>query len=178
VVETNTGAPPRGLIIIAAVIAVALAAGVAVFGLLSGSNDATATGPLALVSVPAPQAGAPECATLTAVVPAELTSNGAKLAVRELAAPAPPSTIAWGDTDPVVLRCGLEKPPELTPTAELRVINGVQWLQVPGEGAATWYVVDRDVYVALTIPDTAGTGPLQEISTTVSAKLPARPLRF
>jgi hypothetical protein len=38
--------------------------------------------------------------------------------------------------------------------------------------------VDREVYAALTVPDTAGTGPLQEISDTVAAKLPARPLRF
>jgi hypothetical protein len=178
VAETDTGAPPRGLIITAAVLAVALAAAVAVFGVISGHRDANASGPLPLVSVPAPRAGAPECATLTAAVPTELTSNGAKLAVRELAAPAPPSTLAWGETDPVVLRCGLDKPPELTPTAQLRVIDNVQWLQVAGEGAATWYVVDRDVYVALTVPDNAGTGPLQEISTAVSAKLPARPLHF
>jgi hypothetical protein len=176
--NTETGAPPRGLIITAAVLAVALAGGVAVFGAVSGGTDSAVVGPLPLVAVPAPQSGAPECATLIASVPTELTSNGAKLAVRELAAPAPASTIAWGDTDPVVLRCGLDKPPELTPTAELRVIDNVQWLQVAGEGAATWYVVDRDVYTALTIPDTAGTGPLQEISTAIAAHLPARPLHF
>jgi len=179
-VDTDTGAPPRGLIIAAAVLAVALAGSVAVFGAVSGGSggETTAAGPLPLVAVPAPHSGAPECVTLTASVPTELTSNGAKLAVRELASPAPPSTIAWGETDPVVLRCGLDKPPELTPTAELRVIDNVQWLQVAGEGAATWYAVDRDVYTALTIPDTAGTGPLQEISTAIAAHLPARPLHF
>jgi hypothetical protein len=177
-VETDTGAPPRGLIIIAAVIAVALAAGVAVFGLMAGKSEDVAAGPLPLVSVPAPQAGTPQCAALIAGIPTELTSNGEKLALRELAAPAPPSTIAWGGTDPVVLRCGLDKPPELTPTAQLRVIDGVQWLQVQGEGSATWYVVDREVYTALTVSDTSGTGPLQEISAAVATKLPATPLRF
>ena len=175
--ETDNGAPPRGLIIIATVIAVALAAGVAVFGLMAGKSEDIAAGPLPLVSVPAPQAGAPQCATLIAGIPTELTSNGQKLGVRDLAAPAPPSAIAWGDTDPVVLRCGLDAPPELTPTAQLRVIDGVQWLQVPGEVSATWFVVDRAVYIALTVPDTSGTGPLQEISAAV-AKLPAVPLRF
>jgi hypothetical protein len=157
---------------------VALAAGVAVFGLMAGKSKDAASGPLPLVSVPAPQAGAPQCATLIAGVPAELTSNGKKLGRRELAAPAPPSTVAWGGADPVVLRCGLGKPPELTPTAQLRVIDGVQWLEVPGEATATWYVVDRAVYTALTVPDTSGTGPLQEISAAVAAKLPAAPLRF
>jgi hypothetical protein len=176
--ETDTGAPPRGLIFLAVVLAVALASGAALFGLLSGHGKDSAAGPLPLVSVPAPQAAAPQCATLIGAVPTELTSNGAKLALRELANPAPPSTIAWGSTDPVVLRCGLDQPPELTPTAQLRVIDGVQWLQVPGEGTATWYAVDREVYVALTVPDNAGTGPLQEISTTIAAKLAARPLRF
>jgi hypothetical protein len=176
-VETDTGAPPRGLIIIATVIAVALAAGVAVFGLTAGKSEDVTAGPLPLVPVPAPQAGNPLCATLIAGIPTELTSNGEKLGVRELAAPAPPSTVAWGDTDPVVLRCGLDAPPELTPTAQLRVIDGVQWLQVQGEGSATWFVVDRAVYTALTVPDTSGTGPLQEISAAV-AKLPAVPLRF
>jgi hypothetical protein len=168
------------VLIVAAVLAVGLAVGVAVFGLTSNTGDGTqvASGPLPLVPVPAPQAGSPECAALVRAIPAELASNGAKLARRAIAAPAPPSTVAWGGTDPVVLRCGLDKPPELTPTAELRVINGVQWLQVTGDGAATWYVVDRAVYTALTVPDNAGTGPLQEISDTVAATLKVQPLHF
>jgi hypothetical protein len=178
--ETDTGAPPRGLILLAVVLAVALAAAAAVFGLLSKNSQTqnSATGPLPLASIYAPQATAPQCAALTGAVPTELTSNGTKLALRELAKPAPPSAVAWGSTDPVILRCGLDKPPELTPTAQLRVIDGVQWLPVSGDGAATWYVVDREVYIALTVPDNSGTGPLQEISTTVAAKLTAQPLRF
>jgi hypothetical protein len=165
------------VLVTAAALAVALAVAVGVFAWVKGSASPGA-GPLPLVPVPAPAAASPACATLLDAAPAELTSNGARLARRELAAPAPPSTLAWGTTDPLVLRCGLDRPPELTPSASLRLVNGVQWLQVPGEGASTWYVVDREVYAALTVPDTAGTGPLQEISDTVAAKLPARPLRF
>ncbi|MEC3973752.1 DUF3515 domain-containing protein [Amycolatopsis sp. H20-H5] len=178
--KTETGAPPRVVLVVAAVLAVALAVGVAVFGLTHRTGDEApqAGGPLPLVSVPAPQSGAPACTTLVGAAPAELTSAGAKLKRRELASPAPPATLAWGDENPIVLRCGLDKPPELTPTASLRLINKVQWLQVEGEGAATWYVVDREVYAALTVPDTAGTGPLQEISDAVATKLPPKPLRF
>ncbi|MEV4054108.1 DUF3515 domain-containing protein [Amycolatopsis sp. NPDC049688] len=175
--DSDTGAPPRVVLVTAAALAVALAVAVAVFALTRPSPSDTA-GPLPLVPVPAPFAGSPGCTTLLGSVPAELTSNGTALKVRELATPAPPATVAWGTDDPLVLRCGLNRPPELTPTAQLRLVNGVQWLQVPGEGASTWYVVDREVYAALTVPDTAGTGPLQEISDTVAAKLPARPLRF
>ncbi|WP_410171941.1 DUF3515 domain-containing protein [Amycolatopsis heterodermiae] len=165
------------VLVTAAVLAVALAVAVAVFALTQHSSD-SAAGPLPLVPVPAPQATSPACTTLLGAAPTELTSNGTQLKVRSLADPAPPSTIAWGDQDPLVLRCGLDRPPELTPTAQLRLVNGVQWLQVGGEGASTWYVVDREVYSALTVPDSAGTGPLQQISDTVAAKLPPRPLRF
>lgn len=178
--DAETGAPPRLLIIVAAVLAVGLAVGVAVFGLRAGSieNVAAGSGPLPLVPVPAPHAGTAPCHTLLDALPSSLTSNGAQLKVRDLANPAPAATMAWGEDNPIVLRCGLDKPPELTSSSQLRLVNGVQWLQVTGDGAATWYVVDRDVYSALTVPDNAGTGPLQEISDVVAAKLPARPLRF
>ncbi|GAB2768967.1 DUF3515 domain-containing protein [Amycolatopsis magusensis] len=179
--DTETGAPPRLLIVIAATLAVALAAGVAVFGLLTGSEGKPGEpgqGPLPLVPVPAPQAGAAECATLLGVLPGELTSNGEKLAKRELAEPAPPATAAWGTDDPIVLRCGLDQPREMTRTAQLRVINSVQWLPVAAEGTTTWFLADRPVYVALTVPDSAGTGPLQEISDVIAGALPSAPLRF
>ncbi len=165
------------VLVTATALAVALAVAVAVFALTQRSSSDGA-GPLPLVPVPAPFAGSPGCATLLSAVPTELASNGTSLKVRALADPAPPATVAWGTDDPLVLRCGLNRPPELTPTAALRLVNKVQWLQVPGEGASTWYVVDREVYAALTVPDSAGTGPLQQISDTIAAKLPPRPLRF
>jgi len=175
--DSDTGAPPRVVLVTAAALAVALAVAVAVFALTKGSEPPE-TGPLALVPVPAPAAGSPACTALLSAAPTELTSNGTRLKLRDLATPAPPATMAWGEPDALVLRCGLNRPPELTPSAQLRLVNNVQWLQVPGEGTSTWYVVDREVYAALTVPDSAGTGPLQEISDAVAAKLPARPLRF
>ncbi|WP_370943737.1 DUF3515 domain-containing protein [Amycolatopsis sp. cg5] len=177
--ETDNGAPPRVLLVVAAVLAVLFAGGVAYFG-LKGSTSAEPegdTGPLPLVSVPAPQAGSADCAKLVGGLPADLTSNGKTLSRRELAEPAPAATVAWG-REAVVLRCGLEKPSELTQTAQLRTINGVQWLPVEADGVSTWYLVDRSVYVALTIPQSAGTGPLQSISDAVVANLQPQPLRF
>ncbi|TKG72027.1 DUF3515 domain-containing protein [Prauserella endophytica] len=162
------------LIVAAAVLAAALAVAVAVLGVLSsGDDEGTETGPLPLVSIPAPKSGSPECAKVIEAAPGELESSGETLARRELAQPAPPATVAWGTDNPVVLRCGLERPPELTPTSYLRQINGVRWLEVPGEGAATWYVVDRPVYLALTVPAGSGTGPLQQVSDTIRDSLPA-----
>lgn len=174
----TTGAPPRRLIVLAAVLAVTFAAAVALVALFAPTAQPPATGTLTVPWAPAPQANSPECSALLSALPPEVVSKGAKLTRRELTQPAPPATMAWGEPDPIVLRCGVERPLELTPTAQLRVVSGVRWLPVEGEGRSTWYVVDRAVYVALTVPDSAGTGPLQQTSDTVAATLPAVPLRF
>jgi hypothetical protein len=141
------------------------------------TSQAPRTGPLALAGVDAPDANAPECAKLVGALPAKLPSKGDELARLPLADPAPPAAAAWaGDRgEPVVLRCGLPKP-EHAPTESLREISSaiskVKWLLVEGEGASTWYTVDRPVYVALTIPDDAGTGVVQEMSETIARVLP------
>lgn len=178
--RAETGAPPRPVLFVAAVLVLALAITAAVFGLNSDTEQPLphpGSAPLALVPVPAPAANAPACGAVLRAVPDTLRTHGVHLPRRELAAPAPAATVAWG-AEPIVLRCGLPRPAELTPTSALRVVNGVQWLRVPGAGSATWYVVDRDVYAALTVPASAGTGPLQTVSDTISATLPPRPLRF
>ncbi len=139
------------------------------------TSSGARTGPLALAGVEAPDADAPECAKLVGSLPAKLPSKGEELARLPLADPAPPAAAAWaGDQgEPVVLRCGLPKPAQYAPTAQLRTISTVNWLPVEGDGASTWYTVDRPVYVALTIPDDAGTGVVQEMSATIAKVLPA-----
>ncbi|TVT32791.1 DUF3515 domain-containing protein [Amycolatopsis rhizosphaerae] len=174
----TTGAPSRRLIVLASVLALALAAGVAIAGVLGSRSGPSGDGPLALVPVPAPQANSPECDRILAALPAELTSDGTKLSRRELAQPAPPATVAWGSPEAVVVRCGLERPGDLTPSSSLRVVSGVQTLLAEGDGSSTWYVVDRAVYLGVTVPSSAGTGPLQQVLETVANTLPAVPLRF
>ncbi|MET9631455.1 DUF3515 domain-containing protein [Lentzea sp. NPDC006480] len=165
-------------------LAVLLVVGFAALGLVLNTGDQTEdvpgrTGPLALVSVDAPDAASAPCTSLITKLPAELPSGKDVLPRRELASPAPPATVAWGDAehDPVVLRCGLPRPAELSATSQLRVISDVQWLELPGSGSSTWVIVDRGAYVALTVPDEAGTGPLQDISTTVRDLLPKQQVR-
>ena len=149
----------------------------------TGGSDATAPGaggPLVLPAVPAPAANSAECTALLAALPQRLQSGATQLDRRPLAQPAPPGTAAWGVDPIVILRCGVDRPAELTPTAALLEVSGVRWLHLPGADAAnptsTWVAVDRPVYVALTMPDDAGTGPLQDISAAVRATLAARPV--
>ena len=131
---------------------------------------------MALVPVRAPAADSAECATVLAALPDELPNCSTRLPRRPLIKPAPSATMAWGDAghDPMVVRCGLEKPAELTPTSELLDVSGVYWLRVDSDQAVTWYAVDRAVYIGLTTPKNAGTGPLQEVSTAIGHSLPTK----
>jgi hypothetical protein len=167
--------------LVAAGLGVALLVGAVVTGIaLNGSDstpDSNATGPVLLVPVDSPQANSPECANLLKKLPQSLVNAGATVNRRALAKPVPAGSAAWGaGDDPVVLRCGVEQPPEFKATSELLVYGGVQWLQVSGDDAATWYTVDRAATVALTVPGGSGTGPIQLISESVKDAMAAVPL--
>ncbi len=131
-------------------------------------------GPLALGPVPAPNAESAECADLLAALPEKLGDYTRA----ELVEPVPAGTAAWqiDEAEPVVLRCGLDRPGEFDAAAALQVVDGVQWFEVSGaaEGiaASTWFAVDRPVYVALTVPNGSGPSPLQEVSAALTGALP------
>lgn len=167
--------------LVAAGLGVALLVGAVVTGVvLNGSgaaqpsSDSDTKGPLLLVPVDAPQASSAECVSLLKNLPRQLPDAGSTLNQRAMAKPVQPGAAAWGTgDDPVVLRCGVEQPPEFKATSQLLAVSGVQWLQITGDDAATWYAVDRAATVALTTPGGSGTGPLQEVSATISATMPA-----
>jgi hypothetical protein len=161
---------------VAAIARVGRMQGVEVAGLGGGSSQAAPvapdTRPLAVVPVEAPDAAGAGCAALLAALPAELPADGATLPTRPLAEPVPPGTRAWAAVPrPVVLRCGLTRPVELTPTSALLEVNGVRWLRlddgVPDPVVVSYVAVDRPVYVVLTAPIEAGSGPLQVVADAV-----------
>jgi hypothetical protein len=137
------------------------------------------TGPLAVAPVDSPDATGPECQGLLAALPAELDGPDGPLPPRPIAeAEQLPGVRAWAAAPrPVVLRCGLPRPVELTPTSALLEVNGVRWLQLddglPEPVQVSYIAVDRPVYVALTTPVDAGSGPLQQVSDVVRTTLPA-----
>lgn len=171
-------------LLIAVGLAGVLVVGVAIAGVVLGrTTDAPpavgnasppATGPVLLVPVSAPRAGSAECGALVRALPRVLPNGNTPLHRRALANPAPAAAAAWGaGDDPVVLRCGIERPPELTPSSELLTVDGVQWFQVGADGAATWYAVDRAAVVALTLPGGVNTGPIQDVSAAIGNTMPA-----
>ena len=149
-------------------------------GFSGGAPAATPpdTAPLALVPVDAPDAGGAECTALLAALPPALPGDGGPLPARTLAEPAPAGSRAWvAAPRPVVLRCGLTRPAELAPDSGLLEVNGVRWLQltddVPDPQVVSYVAVDRPVYVVLTAPTDAGSGPLQAVADAVRSALPA-----
>ncbi|GAA1847123.1 DUF3515 domain-containing protein [Pseudonocardia ailaonensis] len=143
---------------------------------------AAETGPLALAPVDAPDATSAGCTSLLAALPADLPGDPA-LAGRPMAEPVQAGTKAWAAVPrPVVLRCGLSRPQELTPTATLTDVNGVSWLTItdgtPQPTLVTYVAVDRGVYIALTTPTQIGSGPVQSVSDRIAATLPKRPLQL
>lgn len=169
-------------IVLAVALPVLLAVAVAAIGLATrlgvlDTEPQPATGPLPVPPVDAPEAAGPPCTELLAALPTELAS----LPPRPLAEPAPEGVRAWAAAPrPVVLRCGLPRPVELTPASALLEVNGVQWLAlddgVPDPVVTTYVAVDRPVYVVLTAPTAAGSGPLQAIADVVRESLPATPV--
>lgn len=133
-----------------------------------------AASPLGLAAFPAPSAGAADCARLLAALPAKLDGGDlGALERRQLAAPVPAGVAGWGEP-PVVLRCGLDRPAELTATSRLLEVSGVQFLETANPDASTWVAVDRPVYVVVALPPISGSGPLQQIATVIAKTLPER----
>jgi hypothetical protein len=132
---------------------------------------------LVIPAVPAPQADTTECATLMGALPQRLGDDPRATP----ADPVPPATAAWrsGDSDPILLRCGVGQPADFVVGAQIQVVNTVQWFRVTEQdtGRSTWFVVDRPVTVALTLPPGTRATPIQEISDVVAAKLTAVPIR-
>lgn len=173
--------PPKALMVAAIAVAVAAVGSILVFAAL---RQAPVTeNPVAIASVPAPQADSADCRTLVDALPDRLGDYQRAPA----AEPAPPAAAAWRVTpedEAVILRCGLDRPAEFVLGSPLQVVDDVTWFRVgdaeaggePGgdQGRSTWFAVDRPVYVALTLPAGSGPSPIQDISRVIAKSLPAK----
>ena len=162
--------PPRTALIAALVLAIGT-----IGVILAIATTRHHTDPVVVGAVPAPQAQDPLCRTLIDALPQRLGDY----AREQLAQPAPIGAAAWrpsGAGDPVVLRCGLERPTDFVVGSPIQVVDRVQWFQVSQDQRTTWYTVDRAVYVALTLPQGSGPTPIQQLSELIDRDLPARPI--
>jgi hypothetical protein len=170
--ETRDG-PPRALLIAAIVVAVGTIIGILIFAALLQAPPAQRA--VAIAAVPAPKADTAECHALLDAVPQQLGDYRRAAA----ADPAPAGAAAWqavAENEPVILRCGLDRPAEFVVGSPIQVVDAVQWFEVADQGRSTWFAVDRPVYVALTLPQGSGPTPIQAISETIAKSLPATPI--
>jgi hypothetical protein len=168
--ETRDG-PPRALLIAALVVAVGAIVAILVVAALRQSPPEQQT--VAIASVPAPQADSAECHALVDLLPDQLGDYRRAPAAQ----PAPQAAAAWtAGGEPVIVRCGLDRPAEFVVGTPLQVVDAVQWFELADQGRSTWFAVDREVYVALTLPQGSGPTPIQEISDVIAKSLPPKPI--
>jgi Protein of unknown function (DUF3515) len=163
--------PPRGVLIAALVLAV----GVVGVVLAIATTRHPPLPPVAIPSVPAPHAQDSACRTLLEALPQRLGDYRRA----PTAQPTPPGTAAWrtaGDSEPVVLRCGLDRPTDFVVGSPIQLVDRVQWFQARQGDRSTWYTVDRPVYVALTLPSGSGPTPIQQLSDLIDHTMPAVPI--
>jgi Protein of unknown function (DUF3515) len=175
--DADTG-PSRAVIIVAIALAVAA---IGVILVIAATREAPPQ-PVTVPAAPAPQADSAACRALAGALPQRL-GNYQRAPVEQ---PAPQGAAAWrtgSDREPVVLRCGLERPAEFVIGSPIQVVDRVQWFQVRSEqqsagdaGRSTWYTVDRPVYVALTLPSGSGPTPIQQLSEVIDHNVAAIPI--
>ena len=167
---TDSDGPPRAALI-AALVASIGALGV-VLAIAATRHHAN---PVVVAAVPAPHAQDPACGKLVESLPQRLGDYTRAT----LAQPAPVGAAAWqpaGAGEPVVLRCGLERPTDFVVGSAIQMVDRVQWFEVSQDQRSTWYAVDRPVYVALTLPPGSGPTPIQQLSELIDRTMPARPI--
>jgi Protein of unknown function (DUF3515) len=162
--------PPRAALIAALVLAIG-----AVVVILAIAATHHHTAPVAVAAVPAPHAQDAACQQLLEALPQRLGDYTRAT----LARPAPVGAAAWqpaGEGDPVVLRCGLDRPADFVVGSPIQQVDRVQWFQVSQDQRSTWYAVDRPVYLALTLPPGSGPTAIQQLSELIDRTMPAHPV--
>ncbi|MFC8526980.1 DUF3515 family protein [Nocardia sp. NPDC057227] len=168
---------PPALIATAVALPVTLIVGILVAAFIAARTPVERE-PIALGPVPAPQADGPACTALLPALPDDIDDYRRA----ELVDPVPPGTRAWQRddpaTEPIVLRCGLDRPLEFNRASALQIVNNVQWFEIrdPAAAGSTWFAVDRETYLGFTVPDGSGPTPLQAVSDAITATMPERPL--
>ncbi len=163
--------PPRAALIAALVLAVG-AVGVIV---AIAATRHPPQQPVAVPTVPAPHAQDPACRALLDALPQRLGDYQRAAIVP----PTPVGAAVWqiaATGEPVVLRCGLDRPTDFVVGSPIQLVDRVQWFEARLGDRSTWYTVDRPVYVALTLPSGSGPTPIQQLSDLIDHTMPAVPI--
>jgi len=59
--------------------------------------------------------------------------------------------VAWGDP-PIILRCGVEKPEQLSPDARCDMVDGIGWFTQEDDDGYLFTTIGRQYYVSVEVP--------------------------
>lgn len=134
--------------------------------------------PVAIASLPSPEASSAECAKVIDAAPERFMGHPRA----PIAEPVPPGVAAWASdsVNSVTLRCGVDMPYQYTKYSQLTEVDGTQWLRVtdmtPGSTLTTWYTANRAPVVAVTTFDDSlpkGLDAVQELALHDQERQPA-----
>jgi hypothetical protein len=174
--EPLTRRERRRAAIIATVVTLPLVLVVALLLDKSGSGSGgSSSSPAALapVTVSAPASSdartVSTCANVISALPLVLGGQDVRRTVSD---PASPSIVAWGDPA-IVLRCGVDRPASLKPNSGdfLVSVNSVVFLPDKQSDATVFTVIDRAVYLDVTVPTSYAQPPLGPIATAIAKVL-------
>jgi hypothetical protein len=173
---TSSDAPLNGstrrsaaLVATLATIPVMLLVGVLVFWLLGGfdrDGEPEAAGPVRVSAPPDLPGADATCAKLLGALPHELAG-----ATPRPVSDAPHRVVAWGDPA-IVLRCGVDRPKALTPTAQVLSIEGVEWVYDDGK-TTIWTTTSLALNVEVRVPEKYRAGAADRILNPLAAPLKA-----
>ncbi|HEY2297694.1 MAG TPA: DUF3515 domain-containing protein [Jatrophihabitans sp.] len=138
------------------------------------SPSASSGAVLPPVSVSAPPdtsaATVATCARVISALPLQLAGADVR---RTESDPPSASIVAWGDPA-IVLRCGVARPARLNPslTQQVFAVNGVLMLPARTSGQTVFTVIDRSVYLDVSVPTSYAQPPLGPIADAVKKVLP------
>jgi hypothetical protein len=148
-------------------VVVVLALALATTHTSSSSSQSQATAVVPVSPVPTDSSTVEPCAQVQANLPVALNGASPRI-VHALQA------VAWGDPA-IVLRCGVPRPTALVPnsSAQTALINSVNWLVEAGKRDIVYTVIDRSVYIEVTLP--VGTDPNAAVPVIANAVAKALP---
>jgi len=114
------------------------------------------------------QSSQPACGRLAAALPAKVDDLRRRPTKPDVA-----TVAAWGDP-PVVLRCGVGPPPELTATSQLSTVNDVDWSTDEQPTRRVWTTFGRSVNVEVSVPRShqPAVGPVVDLAAAIKATDP------
>jgi hypothetical protein len=185
VTETKPASPPPRPNRRPALIATAIALPVTVLlALAFTAGRHPKTSPPSSASTPAaPSSVAASSLPAAAQSPCEKVSEKLPITLNGLAPRAvfgPPFVVAWGNPS-VLYRCGVARPPGLTPNSGAEVIDTgtgagrtVEWFPVKEKDHTVWTSIDRAVYIEVTVPaQVQGGEVISTLSGYIASALPA-----